>query len=212
MAGVATVLAVVVHAPGVIMHEAAHHLFCLLSGVRVHQVVYFRLGNPAGYVVHSTPQRFRCQLAIVGGPLLANSVLTYLLFGLAVHKMPALDRVVDSLVWRFASASPMVSGADPRLGDVAVVLACLWLGSSTAIHAFPSSGDARVLWTASGAQLRRRNLLAVLGYPVALVIWLLNLLKSLHLHWIYAGAMLWLAYDSPWRWTTLLERLPALTP
>lgn len=205
------VLSVVIHAPGVVMHEAAHQLFCLLSGVRVQQVVYFRLGNPAGYVVHSAPQRFRCQLAIVGGPLLANSLLTYLLFALAVHKMPALERISYNLIWLFADVNLLAGLADQRLGDVALALICLWLGLSAALHSFPSSGDARALWAASGAQLRRRNLLAVLGYPIALMIWLLNLMKSFRLHWVYAGALLWLAYDTSGLWTALSDQLPPLT-
>ena len=57
-------------------------------------------------------------------------------------------------------------------------------------------GDGRAPWTAGGAQIRRRGLLAVLGYPVAIVILLLNLLKSIHLHWVQASVSLWLACAS----------------
>ncbi|WP_431212439.1 DUF3267 domain-containing protein [Puia sp. P3] len=38
--------------PGVIVHEFAHQLFCRLYKVPVFEVVYFQLGNPAGYVMH----------------------------------------------------------------------------------------------------------------------------------------------------------------
>ena len=39
--------------PGVIVHEAAHFLFCRLRRVAVFDVCYLRFGNPAGYVIHS---------------------------------------------------------------------------------------------------------------------------------------------------------------
>ena len=38
--------------PGVVVHEAAHMLFCRIRGVAVLDVCFFRFGNPAGYVVH----------------------------------------------------------------------------------------------------------------------------------------------------------------
>ena len=38
--------------PGVIVHEAAHMLFCRMRGVAVLEACFFRFGNPAGYVVH----------------------------------------------------------------------------------------------------------------------------------------------------------------
>ena len=35
--------------PGVIVHEAAHMLFCRLRGVAIFKVCFFRVGNPAGH-------------------------------------------------------------------------------------------------------------------------------------------------------------------
>ena len=38
--------------PGVIVHEAGHLFFCKLFELQVYAVCFFRVGNPAGYVVH----------------------------------------------------------------------------------------------------------------------------------------------------------------
>ena len=37
-------------APGVVAHEFAPALACKLTGTRIHDVGWFRLGDPAGYV------------------------------------------------------------------------------------------------------------------------------------------------------------------
>ena len=54
--------------PGVIVHEAAHMLFCKLRHVAVLDVCFFRVGNPAGYVVHEPVNRFSTSLLITFGP------------------------------------------------------------------------------------------------------------------------------------------------
>ena len=41
--------------PGVIVHELAHVVFCRLTKTPILSVCYFRLGNPAGYVIHERP-------------------------------------------------------------------------------------------------------------------------------------------------------------
>lgn len=45
--------------PGVIIHEWAHKKFCEWLGILVHKVVYFRFGNPAGYVLHEPPKTYK---------------------------------------------------------------------------------------------------------------------------------------------------------
>lgn len=181
-------------APGTVIHEMAHQLFCRLIGVRVHRVVYFRLGSPAGYVIHGAPRHFRGQLAITSGPLVLNSLLAYAAFVLAASRVAMLTGVLASSL----ASSPGVGGFMAFLsacsGDVAVTVLCLWLGLSIALHAFPSSGDARALWLATGTQLRRGNLLAIVGYPLALLIRLVNLLTLVRLHWAYSVSLLWLAF------------------
>src|SRR5882762_2787372 len=60
--------------PGVIVHALAHQLFCRLYKVPVFQVVYFRMGNPAGYVLHEVPQSKLQSIMISIGPFLVNTL------------------------------------------------------------------------------------------------------------------------------------------
>jgi hypothetical protein len=58
--------------PGVIAHEAAHMLFCRLRGVAVLDVCFFRVGNPAGYVIHEEPKEFADAFWVAVGPLVGG--------------------------------------------------------------------------------------------------------------------------------------------
>ena len=44
--------------PGVIVHEAAHMFFCKLRHVAVFNMCFFRIGNPAGYIIHEDISNF----------------------------------------------------------------------------------------------------------------------------------------------------------
>jgi len=133
--------------PGVIVHELAHLLCCRWCRVPVHKVCYFRLGNPSGYVLHEVPDSPLQSLFICLGPFFINTLL-----GLVIG-FPA-SRAIFSM--------PHVPSADFWL---------LWLGVSIAMHAFPSTGDARSLW----AQVTRRGisfLWRLLFAPIILIIYL----------------------------------------
>jgi hypothetical protein len=110
--------------PGVIVHEIAHQLFCRIFRVAVFDVCYFRLGNPAGYVIHEPPSNASQQIWIGIGPFFVNSILGALI---------ALPAVIP--VMRFEAGAPL----DYLL---------MWLGVSIAMHAFPSTGDAKSIWSA----------------------------------------------------------------
>ena len=111
--------------PGVVVHEFAHYFFCRLAGSKVHEVVFFSLGNPAGYVVHSVPRHIRQHALIVLGPFLVNTSIAYALFRLQgetgfgaeiVYEPATLVRsllalwlgvsiaIQAALCWRFRSA------------------------------------------------------------------------------------------------------------
>lgn len=160
--------------PGVVFHELGHYLFCRLAGARVHKAVFFQFGNPAGYVVHTAPRRFREHFAIVVGPFLVNSTVGFLLFWVITSR------------W-----SKAVSLSEYQSLGVAAI--SLWLGISVSLQAFPSKGDARSLWQVANRHLRRGNVLAAIGYPAVATIYLVNVLRLLRLDWIYAGVLLLLA-------------------
>jgi hypothetical protein len=107
--------------PGVIVHEFAHKLFCHWTGTTVLQVCYFRFGNPAGFVVHEKPPTVWKHILIGIGPLFVNTLL-----GLAIGLL--------ALVF--------------RLSVPAAFVVLTWLAVSVAMHSFPSTGDAKSIWSA----------------------------------------------------------------
>ena len=150
--------------PGVIVHEIAHLLFCRLFGVAVFKVCYFRIGNPCGYVEHEVP-RYSWQNIWIGvGPFFINSILGALIAG-----------SVSFPVYHFFSAKP-------------IDYFYIWLGLSIAIHAFPSTGDAksiwRSLWTRKASMLDR-----IIGIPLVGFIYLGALGSFIGLDILYGAAV-----------------------
>jgi len=111
--------------PGVVIHELAHQLFCRYFKVPVYQVCYFRFGNPSGYVVHAQPDKWTKNILIGVGPFFLNSILG------AILSFPSALRVFE-----FKDAASPLDGV------------LIWLGVSIAMHAIPSTGDAKSMWQA----------------------------------------------------------------
>ena len=105
--------------PGVIVHELAHQLFCRWFKVPVFEVVYFRTGNPAGYVLHEKPQNKWHSVMISIGPFFVNSIIGGLI------ALPA--------------ALPVYTFENANILHYVLI----YLGVSIAMHAFPSTGDAK---------------------------------------------------------------------
>jgi hypothetical protein len=146
--------------PGIILHEWAHKFFCDRTKVPVYKTCYFRLGNPAGYVIHGQVDNYGKAFLIATAPFLVNTTISAILFSIAVI-LP--------------------------LGLAAYVL--YWLGISIAMHAFPSSQDADMLWSHSKKDWRR-NPLAVLGFPIVGLIKLAALARAIWFDLLYAIALL----------------------
>jgi hypothetical protein len=159
--------------PGVIVHEAAHVLFCKLRRVAIFEVCFFRIppgeqwfsGAPVGYVLHEPPTDFISSLLISVGPLIVNTVLCLLFCFPAFFPI----RVHDDF--------DLLSGF------------FVWLGVSIGMHAFPSTGDAMVLWNAATAAAARWNPLAILSFPLVLLILLANIGSIFWLDAIYGVAI-----------------------
>ena len=150
--------------PGVIVHEIAHQLFCRLYKVPVFEVVYFRLGNPAGYVLHEKPQRRIQTIMISIGPFIINTVIG------ALIGLPA--------------ALPFYEFHNPGLLDYVLI----YLGVSIAMHAFPSTGDANSIW-----QMVKEEGTSIwvklLAYPIVGLIYLGSLGSFFWLDLIYGAAV-----------------------
>lgn len=151
--------------PGVILHEYAHYKMCVWRGIPVKEVVLFQFGTPAGYVRHERPNCYADALAIAGAPFLINSALAVLL------------GVLLGLLLTATGGSGGVAAAGVG-----------WLGISTGMHAIPSSGDAAYLW-ALATEHRRTSVLGMLGFPIAALIYVANLLSFLWFDVIYAAAL-----------------------
>lgn len=108
--------------PGVIVHEFAHQLFCRLCGVAVFEVKYFQTSNPVGYVKHEPVRNPVHQLLIGTGPFIVNTLLALLI--------------------AFPAAIPVFLFNEGTLLDYLL----LYLGMAIGMHAFPSTGDAAVVW------------------------------------------------------------------
>jgi hypothetical protein len=135
------ILITIVTFPGVIVHELAHQLFCRWFKVPVFKVVYFQPQNPAGYVLHETPQHKWQSIVISIGPFIVNTVIG------AVVALPAAMPV-----FKFKNAGPL---------DYVLI----YLGVSIAMHAFPSRGDANVIWE-TVKEKGTAWWIKLIGYPV----------------------------------------------
>lgn len=145
--------------PGVIIHETAHMWFCKLRGVAVLDVCFFRVGNPAGYVAHEEIENFTTAFLVSVGPFIVNSLLCMFIC--------------------FPAFIPM------RIFGVADILSyfLLWLGISIGMHAFPSTGDGYALYQHAKKAASSGSVLAILSFPVVVLIYLANI-----------GSVFWLDY------------------
>ncbi|WP_132057224.1 metalloprotease family protein [Halorussus amylolyticus] len=164
--------------PGVVVHEFAHKKVCDRYDIPVAEVCYFRVGNPAGYVLHDEPERFRASLAVSVAPFVLNTALALGLFG-------AL-----ALLWGKPDGSGLYVD---QFGAPAYGL--LWLGASVGMHAFPSTGDAETIWNRTKREWRSAPLV-LLALPVVAVIYVANLLSFFWLDAIYALGLLFVAVIS----------------
>lgn len=150
--------------PGIIVHEAAHALFCRLTGTKVQQVCYFRFGNPVGFVRHDPPTSVWKQLLISGGPFIVNSIVGF---------------VIGWLARRFIMGNEDLKILSYITG---------WLAVSIAMHAFPSRTDAvntwKALW-AGDAPLTAR----IVGTPIVALMYLAALFAVAMVDLIYGAVI-----------------------
>lgn len=159
------VVVTVVTFPGVIVHEAAHLLFCRLRKVAVFDVCFFQVENPAGYVIHEPTDNFRTAFAVGLGPFLVNSVLCVLFCSAAILPIWEL-RVETGLPWLFA-----------------------WLGISIGMHAFPSQQDIANVRDLRAIASADGDLLAKLSAPILLLLRLADVGRVVWVDALYAVAI-----------------------
>ncbi len=142
--------------PGVVIHELAHQLFCRAFKVPVYEVCYFRFGNPAGYVLHGESKHWSHDVLISVGPFFLNTLIG------AIFAFPVMLKLNFNTL---------------TLLDVLL----LWLSISIAMHAIPSTGDAKsMLRAVSGNDIAK-----LLVSPIVGTIYLLSLGSYFWLDLIY---------------------------
>ncbi|RMF88703.1 MAG: DUF3267 domain-containing protein [Nitrospinota bacterium] len=152
--------------PGVIVHEFAHEVFCRLTGTEVIEVCYFRLGNPAGYVIHAPASTIWKHILIGVGPFVGNSLLGF-------------------SIGLLASRDVLQTG---RLTTIGTLLT--WLGVSIAMHSFPSTGDAKSMWATiwqKGTPITAK----VVGIPLVALIVVGAIGSIFWLDLVYGVAIVW---------------------
>jgi hypothetical protein len=139
--------------PGVIVHEAAHMLFCKMYRVAIFDVCFFQFKNPSGYVVHEQSEDFKTNFFISMGPFFVNTALCILFCSAAF--MP---------VWKLKIADPLA-------------YFFFWLGLSIGMNAFPSNQDLTHIWKLAPIAAKKWNMLAIASFPIIALIFVLNLLR-----------------------------------
>ncbi|PIT88534.1 MAG: hypothetical protein COU29_02005 [Candidatus Magasanikbacteria bacterium CG10_big_fil_rev_8_21_14_0_10_36_32] len=152
----------IITAPGVVIHELSHTIFCLLSGVKIYKINLFKFGRIAGYVVHDEPKKVYQSFLISFGPLFINSFLALCLFSQIIP---------------------------PYLNLLNIIY--FWLGGAIALHAIPSTGDAQALFKATNHGFWKNPTVLII-YPFILLLYILNFFRRLHLDIIYFILLLWL--------------------
>jgi hypothetical protein len=151
--------------PGVIVHEAAHMFFCKVRRVAVFDMCFFRVGNPAGYIIHEEIGDFTTAFLVCVGPLLINSLLCVIICFPAF--MPVRVFHVEHPLSYFL----------------------LWLGVSIGMHAFPSTHDATNLYHHAKKAAKTLNPLALLSFPLVLLIVVANVLSMVWADYLYGVAL-----------------------
>ncbi len=142
--------------PGVIVHEAAHMLFCKIRKVPIFDVKFFQFNfSVAGYVLHKDPEDFTSSFLISIGPFLINTILC--------------------LAICFPASLPIYLFDDFNFISIFLV----WLGVSIGMNAFPSKHDAKNIWEGAKKEVGKMNLLAIISFPIVIIISIANVLKFL---------------------------------
>lgn len=88
--------------PGIVVHEYAPYLGCRLWGVNVHAVPVPTLLGGNAYVDHARIDSFHIDLTVAEAPLVVNSSLTLVSFGLALSVPPPATEIAIWVGTRFA--------------------------------------------------------------------------------------------------------------
>jgi hypothetical protein len=137
--------------------------------VAVLDACYFRVGNPAGYVIHERSSDFTTTFLISMGPFFVNTVLCLLICFPAY--MPIKFFEIEHPLSYFL----------------------IWLGVSIGMHAIPSNEDAKNVFEEAKVHAKSLNILALITFPLVVLIYVFNALRIVWADLIYGIAIgIWL--------------------
>ncbi len=139
--------------PGIVVHEFAHMMFCKLRKVAVFDACYFRVGNPAGYVIHEETENFYTTFIVSMGPFLVNTVMCLLIC------LPAYMPI------KFFDINQPLS------------YFLIWFGVSIGMHAVPSNQDVNCIFQQAKISIKQLNPLAIISFPLIGLIYIFNILR-----------------------------------
>ncbi len=151
--------------PGIIVHEFAHMFFCKFRKIAVLDACYFRVGNPAGYVVHERTENFYSTFLVAMGPFFVNTLLCLLIC------LPAYMPI------KFFNITHPLS------------YFLIWLGVSIGMHAIPSNQDATIIFEQAKEKVKQYNILAILSFPIVVMIFIFNILRVVWADLFYGVAI-----------------------
>lgn len=158
--------------PGVIFHELAHQICCRIAKVPVYKVCYYQFDNPSGYVIFEPTDSVRKNLFITLGPFFLNTLCGLLIL------MPTSIQVFRMGV----KSNP-------------ILLFLAWLGISILMHAFPSRGDAKVIFHSVIKSKQVHPVIKIIVFPVIILIWAISIGSVFWLDLAYAIALAWFLPD-----------------
>ncbi len=152
--------------PGVIVHELAHWLFCIIFDVKVYKVKLFRFSEIAGYVEHEEATNIFSAFFVSFGPLFLNSFIAFVLF-----QQFDLD---------FLDYKKMLF---------------LYLGISIALSAIPSDEDGNVFGNYIKHKVKSNFLFFPLFifFPLTWILKFANFLKKIYFDYIFTFIIFYLA-------------------
>ncbi len=148
------------------MHEIAHKRFCDWFGIPVQKVVYFRFGDPAGYVIHAEPVRYSAVFWIAVGPLIINSIVA------VAFAYFASQEIMWGVKW----------------------FIFLWMALTLGMCAFPSNHDVQNIAEKSKEMAKRGNPFYLFAYPFVWIIFLANGLRRWGFDLLYAGVLIYFGF------------------
>ena len=156
--------------PGVILHEAAHELFCKITNTKVIDIQYYKFSveknEPAGYVIHEKSSNYFKTFLITLGPLFINTLLAFMMGIIAVSK---------------------------GTGPFALLFG--WLTFCFGMHAIPSLHDSWNLLKESSEAIMKFNIFALVGIIISPILSLASLFQIVWFDAIYAFGILYMAKE-----------------